>query len=156
MLRVVSANVNGVRAAARRGGLASLAALDADVLCLQEVRATDAQLAEALAGTRLAGYAVAHTEAATLGRAGVAILTRSAPTAVRYGVGRREFATAGRWVEVDLETRGRSADGGVVLCADGRCGDAAAGPEVPVPGRDEPADGHAAAVGRDRCAGSPS
>ena len=39
MLTVVSANVNGVRAAARRGGVAWLAALDADVLCLQEVRA---------------------------------------------------------------------------------------------------------------------
>jgi exodeoxyribonuclease-3 len=74
------------------------------VLCLQEVRATDAQLAEALAGTRLASYGVAHTEAATLGRAGVAILTRSPPTSIRYGVGRREFATAGRWVEVDVVT----------------------------------------------------
>ena len=104
VLTVVSANVNGVRAAARRGGLAWLDALDADVVCLQEVRATDAQLAEAMSGTRLASYAVAHTEAATLGRAGVAILTRRAPTAIRYGVGRREFATAGRWVEVDLAT----------------------------------------------------
>jgi exodeoxyribonuclease-3 len=104
VLTVVSANVNGVRAAARRDGLAWLDRLDADVVCLQEVRATDEQLAEALAGTDLASYAVAHTEAAALGRAGVAVLTRTVPTAIRYGVGRREFATAGRWAEADLAT----------------------------------------------------
>jgi exodeoxyribonuclease III len=104
VLTVASANVNGVRAAQRRGGVAWLAAQDADVVCLQEVRATDEQLAESLAGTGLAAYRVAHTEAATLGRAGVAILSRTEPTAIRYGVGRREFATAGRWVEVDLAT----------------------------------------------------
>lgn len=104
MLTVVSANVNGVRAAVRRGGIAWLDALDADVLCLQEVRATDEQLAAALQGTRLASYSVAHTEAAALGRAGVAVLTRRVPTAVRYGVGRREFHAAGRWVEVDVPT----------------------------------------------------
>jgi exodeoxyribonuclease-3 len=104
VLTVASANVNGVRAAARRGGIAWLDALDADVVCLQEVRATDSQLAEALAGSRLAAYNVAHTEAAALGRAGVAILSRVPPLAVRYGIGRREFATAGRWVELDLAT----------------------------------------------------
>jgi exodeoxyribonuclease-3 len=104
VLTLASANVNGIRAAARRGGVGWLAALDPDVVCLQEVRASDAQLAESLAGTSLAAYHVAHTEAATAGRAGVAILSRPTPTAVRYGVGRREFASAGRWVELDVAT----------------------------------------------------
>ena len=44
-MRVISANVNGIRAAARRGGLSWLTDAQPDVLCLQEVRASDAQLA---------------------------------------------------------------------------------------------------------------
>ena len=48
--RVVTVNVNGIRAAARRGGLEWLADSQADVVCLQEVRATTEQLHEALAG----------------------------------------------------------------------------------------------------------
>ena len=75
-MRVISANVNGIRAAARRGGLSWLAAAEPDVLCLQEVRASDAQLAAALADARFAGWHVAHAPCGTAGRAGVAVLSR--------------------------------------------------------------------------------
>jgi exodeoxyribonuclease-3 len=102
-LTVVTANVNGIRAAERRGGLAWLAAARADALLLQEVRATHAQLHEALAGTPLAGWHVAHSPAASLGRAGVAILTQARPTAIREGLGSAEFDGQGRWLEVDLD-----------------------------------------------------
>ena len=47
---LVSANVNGIRAAARRGGVAWLEATTPDVVTLQEVRADDDQLTAALAG----------------------------------------------------------------------------------------------------------
>jgi exodeoxyribonuclease-3 len=104
VLRVVTANVNGVRAAARRGGLDWLAASGADVLCLQEVRATDEQLAEVLAGAGLGDWHVAHTEAASKGRAGVAVVSRAPHVAVRIGPGPDEFAGSGRWVEADLDT----------------------------------------------------
>jgi exodeoxyribonuclease-3 len=104
VLTVVTANVNGVRAAARRGGLAWLAASGADVLCLQEVRAGDEQLAEVLAEAGLGDWHVAHTEAASKGRAGVAIVSRAAHTAVRIGPGPAEFDGSGRWVEADLDT----------------------------------------------------
>ena len=43
-LRVVTANVNGIRAAVRRGGLAWLESAAPDVVTLQEVRASDAEL----------------------------------------------------------------------------------------------------------------
>jgi exodeoxyribonuclease-3 len=99
---VVTANVNGVRAAQRRGGLDWLAALDADVICLQEVRASDAQLLACLAEGGLADLHVAHTPSEQAGRAGVAILTKETPAAVRPGFA--QFASHGRWIEVDLQT----------------------------------------------------
>ena len=103
-MRVITANVNGVRAAVRRGGLAWLAAQEADVLCLQEVRASDDQLQQALDEAGLGGWHVAHTEAADKGRAGVAVISRAEPTRVQVGVGPQEFAQSGRWVEVDHAT----------------------------------------------------
>ncbi|HET7902531.1 MAG TPA: exodeoxyribonuclease III [Candidatus Nanopelagicales bacterium] len=104
VLRLVTANVNGIRAAARRGGLDWLARSAAQVMCLQEVRATDEQLAEVLDAAGLGHLHVAHTEAASKGRAGVAVLTTMPHRAVRTGVGPGEFAESGRWLEVDVDT----------------------------------------------------
>ena len=98
----VTANVNGIRAAARRGGLEWLADLDADVVCLQEVRATHEQVHEQLSQSGLAHLHVAHSASESLGRNGVAVLTRDQPSAVREGIGPAEFAGQGRWIEVDL------------------------------------------------------
>jgi exodeoxyribonuclease-3 len=103
-MRLISANVNGIRAAARRGGMQWLAAQEPDVLCLQEVRATDDQLREALEIVGFGGWHVAHTEAEAKGRAGVAVVSRWAHSRTQVGVGPREFDGAGRWVEVDLAT----------------------------------------------------
>ncbi|CAB5017921.1 MAG: exodeoxyribonuclease III [Actinobacteria bacterium] len=104
MLSVVTVNVNGIRAASRRGGTSWLSQCGADVICLQEVRATAEQLAEVLEADGLGHLRVAHTEAAAKGRAGVAVLTPLPHVEVRIGVGPEEFADTGRWVEVDLET----------------------------------------------------
>ena len=103
-MRLISANVNGIRAAARRGGMEWLAAQRADVLCLQEVRATDTQLAEALEQGGFGDWHVAHTEAQAKGRAGVAVVSRDPYLRVATAVGPAEFDGAGRWVEVDLQT----------------------------------------------------
>lgn len=100
-MRLIVANVNGVRAAARRGGLEWLAAQEADIITMQEVRATQEQLDKALADAGLGSYDVAHTEAEQLGRAGVAVLSRLPIAAVRTGLdGRGE--DAGRWLEADI------------------------------------------------------
>ena len=101
---VVTANVNGIRAAARRGGLDWLADAAPDVICLQEVRATHDQLHEQIGQSQLAGMHIAHSMSQSLGRNGVAVLSRQQPTAVREGIGIPEFAQQGRWIEVDLET----------------------------------------------------
>lgn len=103
-LVAITANVNGIRAAARRGGLEWLAHAKADVICLQEVRATHEQVHEQLTESGLAGMHVSHSASESLGRNGVAVLSREQPMAVREGLGVPEFARQGRWIEVDLET----------------------------------------------------
>jgi exodeoxyribonuclease-3 len=102
-MRVVTANVNGIRAAMRRGAASWISAAEPDVLCLQEVRASDTELAKALAEAGLGHWHVAHTEGAAKGRAGVAVASREPHLAVRIGID-GAFAAAGRWVEVDVET----------------------------------------------------
>ena len=102
--RVVTANVNGIRAAQRRGGLDWLAAAKADAICLQEVRATRAQLEEALADSPLSSWHVAHAEAPEKGRAGVAVLTKTAPAKVRDRFRQGAINDQGRWIEVDVDT----------------------------------------------------
>lgn len=98
---VVTANVNGIRAASRRGGLAWLEAADADVICLQEIRATHEQLHEVLRESALRDWHVAHAPAPQLGRAGVAVLTREQPTAIRVDTKTAGLDGQGRWLEVD-------------------------------------------------------
>lgn len=100
-MRIVTANVNGIRAALRRGGVGWLAASGADVVALQEVRASEDQLRAALAGTDLDGWALAHAPSSAAGRAGVAVLARPGLAAVRTDLG-EEFAGQGRWVEADV------------------------------------------------------
>lgn len=104
-MRLITANVNGIRAAQRRGGLDWLAARGADVITLQEVRADDDTLRKVLADGGLSDWSVAHAPSDTAGRAGVAVLTRKDPTQVRVGWG-DEFDAAGRWIEVDVPVAG--------------------------------------------------
>lgn len=96
-MRLVSANVNGIRAAVRRGGLDWLVGQCADVICLQEVRATDELLAGAL-GDAFDGWHVAHRPSGVrTGHAGVAILSRQ-PMQVTGDLG--EADDQGRWLAV--------------------------------------------------------
>jgi exodeoxyribonuclease III len=108
MFTVVTANVNGVRAAARRGGLAWLRkrvnAGEIDVICLQEVRATTDQLTEVLTAEGLADLHVAHDSSLRLGHAGVAILSTVPLTNIKTGVGAKEFDGTGRWVQAQVAT----------------------------------------------------
>lgn len=102
-MRLVSANVNGIRAAVRRGGMEWLASQNADVICLQEVRATDEQLAGALGDTFSGWHLVHRPSQVRAGHAGVAILSRE-PLEQTEDLG---FADdEGRWVAAkvgDLE-----------------------------------------------------
>jgi exodeoxyribonuclease-3 len=100
VLTVSTVNVNGVRAAAGKGFLAWLAATDADVVCLQETRATPAQLTAEV--REPAGWHAVFAESAERGRNGVAVLTRAVPGEIRTGFGVPEFDASGRYLQVTL------------------------------------------------------
>lgn len=101
-MRVISANVNGIRAAVRRGGMDWLAAAEPDVLVFQETRATPAQFATALAGTPFADWQSSLVDSGLRpGHAGVAVLTPGPHTLVASPLA-AEFAEQGRWVVVDV------------------------------------------------------
>ncbi|WP_028810915.1 exodeoxyribonuclease III [Streptomyces flavidovirens] len=100
MLTVTSVNVNGLRAAAKKGFVPWLAGTSADVICLQEVRAEPQQLPEEVRDPE--GWFAVHAPAAAKGRAGVSLYTRREPERVQVGFGSTEFDGSGRYVEADL------------------------------------------------------
>lgn len=97
-MRIASHNVNGIRAAVRRGYADWVKERDIDAICLQEVRSPYDKIPD----EALTDYHWAYHEGDKAGRNGVAVLTRSEPSAVRIGFGSDEFDPAGRYVEVDL------------------------------------------------------
>lgn len=100
-LRIATVNVNGLRAAYKKGMGEWLESRDVDILCLQEVRAPD-DIVRKLIGE---GWFILHAEAEAKGRAGVAIASREEPLATRVGIGDDYFATTGRWVEADYRVK---------------------------------------------------
>lgn len=99
MIRLATVNVNGIRAALRKGMQPWLEQSAPDVLTLQEVRAPDVLVHELLEPL---GYHVVHAEAEAKGRAGVAVLSRVASTEARVGGDDDHFGAAGRWIEADV------------------------------------------------------
>jgi exodeoxyribonuclease-3 len=104
LLRIASVNVNGVRAAFRKGMGDWLAARDVDILALQEVRASTDDLTGLLGD----GWDVLHDEATAKGRAGVALASRDRATIHRVALGADDFDSAGRWLEADYEVGDRT------------------------------------------------
>lgn len=100
MLTVTTVNVNGLRAAAKKGFVEWLAGTAADAICLQEVRAKAHQLPDEVREPD--GWHTVHAPAAAKGRAGVSLYTRREPDRVRVGFGSSEFDGSGRYVEADL------------------------------------------------------
>lgn len=96
-LRIASVNVNGIRAAARKGMAAWVDEVGADILTIQEVRGEAAHLAEALPG-----WHIVNDEALAKGRAGVAIASREPAAAVRVGLPGDGVDSSGRWIEADF------------------------------------------------------
>jgi exodeoxyribonuclease-3 len=96
-LRIATVNVNGVRAAFRKGMGEWLEKRDVDILAIQEVRASTEDL-ENLLGPE---WNILHDAATAKGRAGVAIASRGKADIHRVELGEDGFDSAGRWLEAD-------------------------------------------------------
>lgn len=97
-MRIISFNANGLRSAASKGFFEWFATQDADVLCIQETKAQEHQLA----GPEFlpAGYKAWFRDASTKkGYSGVAIYAKREPDEVRTALGWPEFDEEGRYIE---------------------------------------------------------
>ena len=101
MIRIITLNLNGIRSATKKGWLDWARAQHADVICVQEVKAQDADLTDELReiGAGLRGH---FHFAQKKGYSGVGLYTRQAPERVVTGFGVEEFDQEGRYVEVDF------------------------------------------------------
>ncbi|WP_353988471.1 exodeoxyribonuclease III [Ruicaihuangia caeni] len=98
-LRIATVNVNGIRAAFRKGMGEWLEGRGIDILALQEVRASTEDL-ESLLGSE---WDILHDPATAKGRAGVALASRGKASIHRVELGAPDFDSAGRWLEADYE-----------------------------------------------------
>jgi exodeoxyribonuclease III len=102
MLRVVTLNLNGIRSAAREGFFGWLENQNADVVCLQEIKAQAQDLDDTMRAP--AGYRGHFHFAEKKGYSGVALYTRKPPGKVVEGIGDGEFDAEGRYLEADFGT----------------------------------------------------
>jgi exodeoxyribonuclease-3 len=100
-MKIATYNVNGVRAALKKGLLEWLDDAQPDVLCLQEVKALEQDVD--LTPFRERGYAHIHWfPAQKKGYSGVATLSKIAPSAVHYGLGHAQHDAEGRLLRTDF------------------------------------------------------
>jgi exodeoxyribonuclease-3 len=93
-MKILSFNVNGIRAVVGKNFITDMQAQAPDVICLQETKATPEQVAAAVAP--LSDYQVYANSADRKGYSGTAILTKVAPLSVTYDIGMPDHDTEGR------------------------------------------------------------
>ena len=96
-MKIVSWNVNGIRAVLDKGFMDAFKTLDADAFCLNETKVQAGQVE-----LELPGYHQYWNYAEKKGYSGVAIFTRREPLEVRYGIGMEEHDHEGRVIAADL------------------------------------------------------
>lgn len=100
-MKIISYNVNGIRAAINKGFIGWLKATDPDVICLQEIKATAEQVP--VAEFEAAGYPYHYWYSANKkGYSGVAILSKTKPDNVVFGTGIEHMDFEGRNIRADF------------------------------------------------------
>lgn len=99
-MRVISANVNGIRAAAKKGFFDWLKTVDADVVCIQETKAQEHQLDDEIFYPE--DFYCYYFDAEKKGYSGTAIYSRVEPQNVSTGLGWDHVDTEGRWIQADF------------------------------------------------------
>lgn len=100
-MKIVSWNVNGIRAVQGKGFAETLARIDADCILLQETKAQEDQVAQALAG--IDGYHVHANSAERKGYSGVALLCRQQPLQILRDIGQTDHDSEGRVIAAEYE-----------------------------------------------------
>jgi exodeoxyribonuclease-3 len=98
MIKLISWNVNGIRACLGKGFMDFFNNMDADFFCLQETKLSDGQLQ-----LELEGYEQFWNHACKKGYSGTAIFTRKKPLSVKYGLGIEEHDCEGRVITLEME-----------------------------------------------------
>lgn len=97
-MRIVSWNVNGLRACVRKGFLDYFEEVDADIFCVQEIKLQEGQI-----DLDLDGYEQYWNYAVKKGYSGTAVFTKRKPISVSYGVGIEEHDQEGRVITLEFE-----------------------------------------------------
>ena len=100
MLRIVSANLNGIRSAHDKGFFTWLDETSPDIVCVQELKAQEGDLREAM--RQPPGYHAHFHYAEKKGYSGVGIYSRRAPDRVVAGIGHPDFDAEGRYLRADF------------------------------------------------------
>lgn len=101
-MKIITYNVNGIRAAMGKDWINWLKESDADIVCLQEIKASPDQLIDLLLIEGL-GYEHYWFPAEKKGYSGTAILTKRSPKHVEYGCGIEAYDREGRIIRADFE-----------------------------------------------------
>lgn len=100
-MKIISWNVNGIRAVAKKDFFQDFKAMNPDILCLQETKAQDDQVAETLAP--IEGYHKYSNSAIKKGYSGTAVLSKTKPINVMSDIGIAEHDTEGRVLALEYE-----------------------------------------------------
>ncbi len=100
-MRIISYNVNGIRAAVGKGLLEWIKNANPDVLCLQEIKATPDQLR--LLDYEELGYHHYWYPAQKKGYSGVAVFSKHKPLHIEYGCGVKKYDDGGRIIRIDFK-----------------------------------------------------
>ena len=100
-MKLLSWNVNGIRAVAKKDFFSDLEKINPDILCLQETKAQDDQVKETL--DQLNGYFIYSNSAEKKGYSGTAVLTKTEPLSVTKGIKIAEHDTEGRVLTLEYE-----------------------------------------------------
>ena len=100
-MKIISFNVNGIRAIVAKNFIQDMKAISPDVICLQETKADAEQVA--IAVSDLSGYQVYANAADKKGYSGTAILSKSTPLSVQYNMGIDEHDHEGRIVRAEFD-----------------------------------------------------
>ena len=98
-MKIISWNVNGIRASVKKGLIDIIQDLDADIFCIQETKAQDDQVQEAL--TKLSGYSIFSNSAVKKGYSGVAILSKTEPIKITADIQIEEHDQEGRVITAE-------------------------------------------------------